>query len=105
MLWGFSVSDLLIGWLLGLCTCSLVFPWIARRYLKNKRRLRQIISEMYHKDLLPDVCRVEGLLNLELMEFQANKDLKELYIEMALKTLRRHKQHIVNLIKKYEPYQ
>lgn len=91
--------DLLIGWLLGLSTALLVSNWIAHRYIRNKTALRKLIAEMYHKDLLPEICRAEGLVDL------ATRDYHTPYAKLALIEIRRHKEKVIAIIKKYEPFQ
>lgn len=97
--------DFWIGLLLGLLIPLLAFPWIIRLYMRNKLRLRKLISEMYHKDLLPEICRVEGMLSLYEIENKENQEMKDLYISIAKKAILRHKKHVSNLIKEYEPFQ
>ena len=97
--------DLLIGLLLGSSIGVLAFPWALRRYLKNKLKLRQIIADIYHRDILPEVCRTEGMLMLHELETKENTELKDTYAAMALKSVRRHKKHVMDLIKQYEAYQ
>jgi hypothetical protein len=96
--------DLLIGFLLGVCTTLLVLGWAAhylmRRYIKNKLAIRQLIAEMYHKDLLPEICRIEGLISLTVKDF--SDDSIEM---MALKEARKHKDKVTSIIKKYEQFQ
>jgi hypothetical protein len=93
------VRDLLIGVLLGWSTLLLGLNWAARRYIRNKLALRKLISEMYHKDLLPDICRAEGLVDL------AQRENHHLYAKLALQEIRKHKEKVIALIKKYEPFQ
>ena len=93
------MTDLLIGFLLGLSTGFLVLNWIVKRYIRNKVALRKIISEMYHKDLLPEICRAEGLCDL------ATRDHHQGYARLALEEIRKHKQKVIAIIKKYEPFQ
>lgn len=90
---------MLIGLLLGFSGASCVFILGFRRYIRNKIALRQIISEMYHKDLLPEICRFEGLVYL------ATREHHHKYAELALKEIREHKRKILEAIKKHEPYQ
>lgn len=97
--------DLLIGLLLGLSISAAVFPLTIRLYMRNKIRLRKLISEMYHKDLLPEICRVEGMLSLYEIENKENQEMKDLYISIAKKAILRHKKHVSDLIKEYEPFQ
>jgi hypothetical protein len=97
--------DFLIGLLLGSSISVLVFPLALKRYLKNKIKLRQLISEIYHRDILPEVCRTEGMLMLHELEPKENSELKDTYAAMALKSVRRHKKHVMDIIKQYEPFQ
>lgn len=94
-----SVTDLLIGFLLGVCTTLLAFNWAMKKYIRNKLALRKIISEMYHKDLLPEICRAEGLVDL------ATRENHHQYAKLALSEIRKHKEKVIAIIKKYEPYQ
>jgi len=89
----------LIGLLLGWSTAVLAFNWIMRRFIRNKIALRKLISEMYHKDLLPEICRAEGLCSL------ATRENHHEYAKLALKEIQLHKQKVIDLIKKYEPFQ
>jgi hypothetical protein len=93
------VSEILIGFVLGLSTASLVLSWAARRYIRNKVAFRQLIADMYHRDLLPEICRAEGLVDL------ARREHHHLYAELALKEIRAHKEKVLKIIKKYEPFQ
>jgi len=54
---------------------------------------------MYHKDLLPEICRAEGLVYL------ATRENHHKYAELALKEIRAHKQKVLGIINKYEPFQ
>ena len=96
--------DFWIGLLLGVCTTLLALSWVAhylmRRYIRNKLAMRQLIAEMYHKDLLPEICRIEGLLSLIVKDF--SDDSLEL---KALKEARIHKEKVTSIIKKYEQFQ
>lgn len=93
------MTDLLIGFLLGVCTTLLAFNWAMKKYIRNKLALRKIISEMYHKDLLPEICRAEGLVDL------ATRENHHQYAKLALSEIRKHKEKVIAIIKKYEPYQ
>jgi hypothetical protein len=90
------ITDLLIGLFFGfsgaLCLAILGF----RRYVQNKIALRRIIADLYHKDLLPEVCRMEGLIDL------ATREHHHRYADLALKEIRTHKQKILDVIKKHE---
>jgi hypothetical protein len=83
--------DLLIGFLLGCSAGSWVILWGVRRHIRNKLALRQLINEMYHKDLLPEICRAEGLVDL------ATREHHHEYAKLALK--------VIEAIKKHEPHQ
>jgi hypothetical protein len=84
---------------LGLSIASLGLHWAARRYIRNKTAFRKLIAEMYHRDLLPEICRAEGLVDL------ARREHHHQYAELALKEIRAHKEKVLKIIKKYEPFQ
>lgn len=89
----------MIGVLLGWSTMLLGFNWAVKRYIRNKHALRKLISEMYHKDLLPEICRAEGLCDL------ARRENHHRYADLALAEIRKHKEKVIAIIKKHEPYQ
>jgi hypothetical protein len=93
------VSDLLIGFLLGSSTILLGLHYVLKRYLTNKAALRRIIAEAYHRNLLPEICRAEGLVDL------ATRDGHYQYAKLALIEIRRLKERFIKIIKRYEPYQ
>jgi hypothetical protein len=97
------MTDLLIGFLIGLAVGSVVLRWGMRKFLKNRLALRKLISEMYHKDLLPEICRMEGLNDLALRSKDEQEQKK--MIELALKEIKVHKDKIIHIIQKYEKYQ
>jgi hypothetical protein len=89
----------LTGLLLGWSTALLALNWVAKRYIRNKLALRKLIGEMYHKDLLPEICRSECLVDL------AQRENHHRYAKLALEEIRKHKEKVIALIKKYEPFQ
>ena len=93
------ILDLLIGVLLGFSGASILLMWGFRRYIRNKIALRSLINEMYHKDLLPEICRAEGLIYL------ATREHHHEYAKLALKEIQEHKRKVIEAIKKHEPLQ
>lgn len=93
------MMDLFIGWLLGLSTSFLIIQLAMKAFIKNKLALRKLITEMYHKDLLPEICRAEGLVYL------ATRENHHEYAKLALNEIRRHKEKVIKIIQKYERFQ
>lgn len=93
------MMDLFIGWLLGLSTSFLMARVALRMFIQNKLALRKLITEMYHKDLLPEICRAEGLVYL------ATREHHHQYAKLALDEIRKHKEKVIAIIQKYESFQ
>jgi len=72
--------------------------------LIQRKRLRQFLHEAYHIDLLPEISRVEGLMDLALMESLNNISSARKYIMMALEAAQRHKDNIKKALKKYHDW-
>lgn len=70
--------------------------------MRKRLAFRKFISELYHQDLLPEVCRIQGLLNIALMESKLSTAHAVMYIELAIKEMLAHKEKIIKTIKKYE---
>lgn len=92
----------LIGLLFGLSLGSICVVYLVRRIVRKSEFLQKFISELYHQDLLPEVCRIQGLLNLALMESKMGTAHAIMYVELALKEVLAHKNKITQTIKKYE---
>lgn len=54
---------------------------------------------MYHKHLMPEICRAEGLIRIAAREHHHR------YAELALKEILTLKKRVTEIIKKYEPFQ
>jgi hypothetical protein len=73
---------------------------------RNRELLVKLIKEIYHIDLLPAVCRIEGLLNLTLTEWQLGTlSHTKMYMEMALDEVRVLKKSIQDAVERYTKYQ
>jgi hypothetical protein len=95
----------LLGAALGF-SASLFFIVIILRWAwRNRSLLRQIINEIYHIDLLPFICRIEGLLNLALMELKIESAHMQMYLELALKEVKQLKSQVVKAVERYTKYQ
>ena len=87
------------------CLFGLFFIVILLRWgIRNLNLLTSIVREIYHVDLLPFICRIEGLLKLALMELHLNTLHVQTYLEMGLKEIQKLKQQITAAVKKYEGY-
>jgi hypothetical protein len=87
------------------CLFGLFFIVILLRWgLRNLNLLTALVREVYHVDLLPFICRIEGLLNLVLIELPINISHGVMYLEMALKEIRKLKAQVSAAVKKYEGY-
>lgn len=68
----------------------------------------KFLSEAYHKNLLPLICRIEGLLIVALMEMKARpfdgSPFLEMYIEKALECIREHKKNVMDSLEKYHDW-
>lgn len=82
------------------CCIAIGLRWA----VSHKDLLRGLIKEIYHVDLLPFICRIEGLLSLVIMESQLN-GMANAYVEIALREVRQWKKQVTEAIKRYEPYQ
>jgi len=94
-------SGILVGFLLALFFIVMIFRWAAR----NQELLRAIIKEIYHIDLLPFIARIEGLINLAIMEYRLHSYQTLDCLERSLAEVRKLKDSIIASVKKYEKYQ
>jgi hypothetical protein len=93
------------GCALGCFASSSLIVIVLRWAWRRKEILTELIKEIYHIDLLPLVCRVEGLLSLAIMEWRMSSPFAIVYVEKALIEIKELKQNIMEAVKRYEPYQ
>ena len=91
----------LSGFLFALFFIIMIFRWAARGH----RVLQGLIREVYHIDLLPFISRVEGLIQLALMESQVNTSYMKMYLEKGLEEIKQLKANVIEAVKRYEKYQ
>jgi hypothetical protein len=92
-------QTLFIGFVFG-CVCSFfLINFLLQKVVKNKQALRNMIKEVYHKDLLPEICRAQGLVDL------ARRENHQRYADLAHIEITRLKERVIKIIKKFEPYQ
>jgi hypothetical protein len=72
--------------------------------LIQRKRLKNFLSDAYHIDLLPETSRIEGLIDLALMESLTNISNARQYMIMALEAAQRHKDNIKKALKKYHDW-
>jgi hypothetical protein len=76
------ILEFWIGLLTGLSAASLLWIKMLKRHYQNvvtikkaEKDLESLISQIYHKDIYPELCRAEGLFRLSKIEIeQALKD-------------------------------
>src|SRR5688500_1882929 len=85
-----------LGFLLGLCFIVILLRWS----LRKKDMLSALIKEIYHVDLLPFICRIEGLISLALMEWRLGTGNPVVYIELAFKEIKKLKEQVTAAVKK-----
>jgi len=131
----------LLGVLIGLSTGFFGLLYLFRKYVRermvifqqkelllhNQQEFQRLINRVYHKDLLPEICRIEGLLLLNLEAVNRSMNFLNLLkrphhhhysqfaiaetleskdmIEKALSETRILKQRIIEILKAYEIYQ
>lgn len=95
---------LFIGGLLFFCAGALTALTAVKWALIQRKRLKQFLHEAYHIDLLPEISRVEGLMDLALMESLTDKPNSRQYIIMALEAAQRHKDNIKKALKKFHDW-
>lgn len=94
------------GFVSGFFVCLLSTVMVLRWGWRNRELLVQLIKEVYHIDLLPWVCRIEGLLNLALTEWHmGSRAHTEMYVEKALEETRSLKKSILEAVERYTKYQ
>lgn len=126
------IESLLLGTGLG-CVCSfLVWHYLLTGVVRNRDQLKtligKLISEAYHKNIFPEICRLQGILqvmDLELqsilqhvdvsrrpdhylygrMAFRELRLLRVRWLRRALREIKVLKERFDAIIKKYEPYQ
>lgn len=126
------IESLLLGTGLG-CVCSfLVWHYLLTGVVRNRDHLKSLIgnliSEAYHKNIFPEICRLQGILiviDLEIKQIlkdvqmssrphhhlygkMALRDLRLLrvqWLRKALREIKTLKERFDAIIKKYEPYQ
>lgn len=91
-----------IGLLTGLSAASLLWIKMLKKHYHNvvtirkaERDLESLISQIYHRDIYPELCRVEGLFRLSKIEIQkilidcnlATRPEHHRYIELVIKAL------------------
>jgi ABC-type uncharacterized transport system permease subunit len=86
-----------LGFLAGNYTALLAVRWA----LKQKEIINQLLADAYHKDLLPEVARILGLINLALLEWPHNLSFMKMYLEKAQEQCKQHKDNIESALKKY----
>jgi hypothetical protein len=68
----------------------------------------KFLSDAYHKNLLPLICRIEGLLVVALLEIRlhnfSGSAFLEMYIEKALECIREHKKNVMDSLEKYHDW-
>lgn len=88
------------------CLFSLWYIAIVLRWMwRNKQILTELVREIYHVDLMPFICRIEGLLNVALMEGNINLYSMKVWVEMALEQVKLLKEQILKATEKYQKYQ
>jgi hypothetical protein len=92
---------LFIGGLLLFCAGGLTALAAVRWALIQRKRLKQFLHEAYHIDLMPEISRIEGLVDLALMESLTNISSAREYLVMALEAAQRHRDNIKKALKKY----
>jgi hypothetical protein len=127
-------ESLLLGIGIGFCASFLMWHYLLSSVVQNKEQLQQLIgkliSEVYHKNIYPEICRIQGIFNTLLLELElilkdcelAKRPDHYRYIELVergLKKIRdgniglkvgldetlKLKKRFSDIIKKYEPYQ
>src|SRR5258706_14706989 len=86
------------GFLSGLFFIVMLLRWGWR----NRQLLRELVREIYHIDLLNFIDRIEGLLNLALIEYRISMAFTVMYIEKAIDEVRSLKNSVTKSTKKYE---
>lgn len=82
----------LLGFLAGGASTLYAVRWAISKFL----------SDAYHKYLLPEIMRVEGLLNAGLLE--ENISYIRAYMEMAKDAAKKHKEGIQEILRKYHKW-
>jgi hypothetical protein len=96
--WPSFFFGLFFGFLSALFFTVMVFRWGWR----NLELLRQVIREVYHIDLLPFIDRIQGLINLALMELLSNTSFVKMYLEMAYEEIIKLKEQVTSAVKRHE---
>lgn len=96
---GISIG-LLLGSLLGAYGMGVAICWA----LKQKEIIQKIISDVYHVDLMPEICRIEGTINVALMESLNNIPSARQFMLMALEAAQRLKDNVSKIITKYHEH-
>jgi len=99
------LSSFLLGAALGFCASLFFIVIILRWAWRNQELLRQLIKEIYHVDLLPYICRIEGLLNLAFMELHLNSLHMKMYLELAQQEIKELKRQVTEAVHRYTKYQ
>lgn len=99
---------LCIGGLLIFCAGGLTMLIVVRWALIQRKRLKDFLNDAYHVDLLPEICRVEGLIVVALLELQMNifpgSAFLAMYLEKALECVRKHKKNVMDSLEKYHEH-
>ena len=86
----------LVSYLAGLLSAVFFISFLLKRTIKNEKELSEVIYKVYHKDYMPYLARIEGLIKL----FQV--DAKPEYLDLAIKQIQDFKNHLQSIIKKHE---
>lgn len=92
---------LLFGLLLGGYSAGVAICWA----LKQKQLISDLLNDAYHVELLPEICRVEGLIVVALAELRINtfpgSAFLVMYLEKALECIQKHKKNVMDNLEKY----
>jgi hypothetical protein len=87
-----------VGFFFGNLLMFYVSSYFYRKFRKKRLLIRMMTSEVYHQKYMNYICRMEGLLNILLLE------RKDRYAELIRSELLKMKKEILETVKKYEIY-
>ncbi len=100
-----GLSLFLFGFAFGALCSVLLIVTVLRWTWRHKELLTELVREIYHVDLMPFICRIEGSLNVALMEYLIDPVKTKVWIERAHDQVRLLKEQVLKAVSKYEKYQ